>query len=143
MIGGQQTDYYYHFRQQKAANPRHHVTNFSLKTGSGTMRSHLSHQHTHDWILTCDANDIKITATGVQEILVEYRSSQGEEHTDSANKSRKPYSREAFVDALVEFIVADDQVSKIDCNVHDVDKSFHFNTRQLMLLSVENSETYC
>ena len=107
------------------------------------MCSHLSHQHTHDWILTCNANDIKITATGVQEILVEYWSSQGEEHTDSTNKSHKPYSREAFVDALVEFIVADDQVSKIDCNVHDVDKSFHFNTRQLMLLNVENSETYC
>ena len=143
MIGGQQTDYYYDFRQQKAADPRHHVMNFSLKTGSGTMHSHLSHQHTHNWILTCNTNDIKITATGVHEILVEYQSSQGEEHTDSANKSHKPYSREAFVDALVEFIVVDDQVSKIDCNVHDVDKYFHFNTRQLMLLNVENSETYC
>ena len=67
---------------------------------------------------------------------MEYRSSQGKEHTYSANKSRKLYSREAFVDALVEFIVADDQVS------HDVDKSFHFNTRQLML-NVKNSKTYC
>jgi len=107
------------------------------------LHSHLSNQHTQDWISTCDTNGIKITATGVREILAEYRTSQGQEHTNSADKPRKLYSREAFVDALVEFIVADEQVCGINCNVCDADKSLHSNARQLTLLNVKNSETYC
>ena len=76
-------------------------------TGSGILHSHHSHQCTHDWISTYDANDINIMATSIQEILVKYQSSQGQEHPNpTSNKACKPYSREAFVGVLVEFIVA-------------------------------------
>lgn len=50
-------------------------------------------------------------AAHVQEAVQEYRHRNGQPHARSDGpRTRIPFSKEAFVDAIVEFIVADDQV---------------------------------
>ena len=66
--------------------------------------------HAHKWIDSCDLSKIKITAKSAQEVVAEYRAYQGQGYTSSGKRARRPYSSEAFVDVIVEFIVVDDQV---------------------------------
>jgi hypothetical protein len=80
-----------------------------VKTGTSTLRKHLATEHTHDWITTCDEKKIEIKAAGhIYKLIVKYRE---ENHDTGAGKTRLPFSREGFIDAIVEFIVADDQVN--------------------------------
>jgi len=69
--------------------------------------------HLDKWVAECDKLSIKITAKDAQGVVDSYRQRKGQiSKQENANLgSRKKYSPEAFVDALVEFIVADDQVS--------------------------------
>ena len=69
--------------------------------------------HISDWVSSCDAADIRIKACSVQTEVDEYCQSRGGAAQKGGMKKQKPYLREAFVDAIVEFIVADDQVSII------------------------------
>ena len=85
---------------------------FSIKTGTGTLRRHLFENHADLWISGCDTLHIPITAKEAQSTLTDYRNRQGQPSADNSkqpNLGRK-FSQEAFVDAIVEFIVADDQV---------------------------------
>jgi hypothetical protein len=96
-------------RQKKAMDPRYKVATFSTKTGTSTLRKHLATEHTHDWITTCDEKNINIKAAAhIQELIAEYRN---EQHHAGEGRTRVPFSKEAFVDAIMEFIIADDQVN--------------------------------
>jgi hypothetical protein len=53
---------------------------------------------------------MKITTKGVQEAVEAYCQNQGEEASNGGEKRQKPYLKMAFIDAIVKFIVADDQV---------------------------------
>jgi len=69
--------------------------------------------HLDKWVAECDKLGIKITAKDAQSVVDSYRQRKGQipkqENADLG--PHKKYSPEAFVDALVEFIVVDDQVS--------------------------------
>ena len=71
------------------------------------MRKHLFSEHIDDWVTACDDLKIPITATtameAVQKICQEPPATQLE-------SERPEYSKEAFIDALVDFIVGDDLV---------------------------------
>jgi hypothetical protein len=70
------------------------------------MRNHLLAKHAQDWITSCDKLGIPIKANAAHLAAEEIRG-----NTSPA----LPYSRENFVDAIVEFIVGDDQVLSLYC----------------------------
>ena len=94
---------------------RKKVSTFSLKTATGVLRRHLYEHHTDSWIEGCDKLRIPITAKDAQRVVSEYRHRNGQAGANNAENSRtrRPFSNEAFIDAIIEFIVADDQVCSI------------------------------
>ncbi|PPQ77048.1 hypothetical protein CVT26_007808 [Gymnopilus dilepis] len=93
-------------------------------SGTSTLRRHLYTKHLEDWINGCKAAGIKITATeeDVQKALEEFNRQQGLENESQATGGPvpiyHPYSPEAFVDAIVEWIVSDDQSLNVTENPH-------------------------
>ena len=83
-------------------------------TGSGNLRKHLYKKHTEDWFSSCDEQGIAITANDkeLQSTLADYRQrhSQVSKLASDSSIARQKYTSKAFIDAIVEFIVADDQV---------------------------------
>lgn len=71
------------------------------------MRKHLFTDHIENWITLCEKLNIPITAAAAVEAIRQFRK---EPATTSLESERIQYSKEAFRDALVDFIVGDDQV---------------------------------
>ena len=96
------------YRQLKESNPDHKVSTFGLTTSVSVLRKHLYNKnHIEKWVTTCDELKIPITAKSAEEPVRLFR----KEPAPSSLESERPtYSKEAFVDAIVEFVVGDDQV---------------------------------
>ncbi|KAF9033370.1 hypothetical protein BJ165DRAFT_1357267 [Panaeolus papilionaceus] len=81
------------------------------------MRKHLASAHLEDWVDACDKFKIPIIVPGVQATINEYRQRKGRGTTANPRNpsmpDRQAFSPEAFVDAIVEFIVADDQSLRV------------------------------
>lgn len=89
------------------------VTRYGKKTSTSVRRSHLRDAHPDTWIAGCDKLGIDITAKSAQPAVRDYRRRHHQASpADSASPDdlRKHFTREAFVDAIVDFIVSDDQV---------------------------------
>jgi hypothetical protein len=88
---------------------------YGLKTGTDVLRRHLYEEHPDSWIEGCDKLHIPITAKAAQRAVTEYHNHQGQCTSRQSPNSTvsRPFSQEAFVDAVVEFIVVDDQVSNL------------------------------
>jgi hypothetical protein len=85
----------------------HCITHFGLKTGTGVLRRHLFEFHLATWVKTCDEKKIEITAQEAQKAVENYRNAPP---TSELELTRQEFSKGAFCDALVEFIIVDDQV---------------------------------
>ncbi|RXW21072.1 hypothetical protein EST38_g4780 [Candolleomyces aberdarensis] len=89
------------------------VKHYNKKSGTGTMRRHLYGHHCNDWIAECDRRGFKIIAKSAQKHVKAYRVMQAnlpQAATDDSGCGSIPdFTHEAFIDALVDFIVADDQ----------------------------------
>ena len=70
------------------------------------MRKHLFSDHIEKWITSCEKLNIPVTAAAAVEAIRKFRK---EPATTSLESERPQYSKEAFKDALVDFIVGDDQ----------------------------------
>ena len=71
------------------------------------MRKHLFTEHIDEWVPACQDLNIRISAAAAMPSVRKFLN----EPEDTPLESERPkYSKEAFVDALVEFIVGDDQV---------------------------------
>ncbi|KAJ7463220.1 hypothetical protein FB451DRAFT_1043180, partial [Mycena latifolia] len=101
-------------RQQHATDSHAKLTTFSGSTSSGVLRKHLYENHLDAWVEGCDKLKITIKAKEAIKHVEEYRNRK--QHTTGTAPNPKPetkrtaFSQEAFVDAIVEFIVGDDQV---------------------------------
>ncbi|OBZ73258.1 hypothetical protein A0H81_06727 [Grifola frondosa] len=96
--------------QQYASNPTYRKARpFGSNTSTGTLRHHLAERHLDEWLTACDSLDLTIRAKEVQPRIAEYRRRHGAQPSDTSEKQRMPFSQEMFVDAIVEFIIADDQ----------------------------------
>lgn len=84
---------------------------YTKKTSTGTLCSHLANDHRDEWISSCDRAGITIKSQSVQGIVEAYCNEHGEEFNRTQEGSWPSFSREAFVNAIVAFIIADDQVS--------------------------------
>jgi hypothetical protein len=103
-------------RQQHTINSSVNEISFAPTTGTSTLRKHLADYHISAWVKGCDKLEVPITAAAIKYQVTQHRLRQGsrqgqQTHFDSGTPQPQAYSEEAFVDALVEWIVADDQVS--------------------------------
>lgn len=74
------------------------------------MRKHLNSvytDHIKEWIATCERDHISITASAAIEAISKFRNEPPPTALDS---ERQPYSKEAFIRTLLDFVVGDDQV---------------------------------
>jgi len=84
-----------------------------MSTGTSVKRQHLVDCHADAWISGCDRLKIPITAKAVQDNVRNYRIKQGQadtKPTSTESTARTPFSQEAFVNMIMDFIVSDDQV---------------------------------
>ena len=95
------------YREIHNTDPSHHVTNFSSTTSTSNLWKHLFTDHIEKWITSCEKLHISITAAAAVEAIRLFRK---EPATTSLESERPKYSKEAFIDAVVDFIVGDDQV---------------------------------
>jgi hypothetical protein len=105
-------------RHIATTKPAHKITKFGASSATSTLRRHLAEEHLYLWVSGCDNLNIKIQAKTVQKAVDEYRKARGQPTAPHA-PDRQPYSNAGFVDAIVEFIVGDDQVwDDIYCDAH-------------------------
>lgn len=71
------------------------------------MRKHLYSVHLDEWVTTCDQLHIPINSNAAAEYVRNFRN---EPPSTSLESERPEYSKEAFIDAIVDFVVGDDQV---------------------------------
>ena len=96
--------YYRHIHESK---PTHTISTFSRTTGTSNLRKHLYNDHLEQWVTSCDDLKIEITAKAAIPLVKSFC----QEPADTPLESECPkYSKEAFVEAILEFIVGDDQV---------------------------------
>jgi hypothetical protein len=77
-----------------------------MTTSTSNLRKHLFSDHIEKWITSCEKLNISITAAAAVEAIRQFRK---EPATTSLESERPQYSKEAFKEALVDFIVGDDQ----------------------------------
>ena len=99
-------------RQKQAVNPAFEVQTYGSKTGTTVLRTHLCNEHLALWVDGCDQFKIPIVAKTFQDCVTEYRKANGgcPATREDPTLPTRAYSRETFIDAIVEWIVADDQV---------------------------------
>lgn len=93
------------------------ILQYQPSTGTDILQKHLYTYHVDAWVEGCDKFGIEITAQKAQHAVDQYRQDTGSQTTATGGQAKtktgpasKPYSPEAFIDALVEWIVADNQV---------------------------------
>ena len=95
----------------QAADPGHKVSSFTGSTDN--IRRHFMDFHMAQWVHCCDDMKNKITAKNAVPRVATFRQDEGKPAPDIKAEEgvpRREFSREGFVDAIVEWIVADDQV---------------------------------
>jgi len=98
-------------RKQVESGMQQNLSMFTWTTSSGILRCHLFENHIASWIAGCDKLNIPITAKSAQQSVMAHRECQGFIGTNVPELDTwRSFSHEAFVDVIVRFIVADDQV---------------------------------
>ena len=88
-----------------------HVKDYAAGNGSLTLRRHLACEHIDMWVSICDQKGIMIEAKMIARKLEAYHSACGESVKQDNSTTCQKYSKEAFVAAIVEWIVTYNQVS--------------------------------
>jgi len=71
-------------------------------------------EHIAEWVTSCDDLNIKITAQAALPAVCEFCN---EPEPTSLEGERQEYTKEGFVEAILEFIVGDDQVCLLSSNM--------------------------
>lgn len=105
-------------RKQKATYPNLIIRPYAPSTSTTGLRKHLADRHLNEWVDSCDEHKIKINGnTYATQKAAQYREKRDGMPQDTSSSTVNPtmerlqFSNEAFVDALTDFIVSDDQVS--------------------------------
>ena len=105
------TDFNIHFfknRKAHAVNPGHHISTFGSTTSTSNLRKHLYNDHIEEWTTTCKNLNISISAVAAVKAISKFRNEPAATLLES---ERPQYSKEAFIEAIVDFVVGDDQVN--------------------------------
>ena len=102
------------FRKAHAIDTNYEIVHYSKPTSTTVLHKHLCDCHVNTWISSCTELNINITAKAAQSTVNAYwRKYEGFSQPTEGNGAEhicQTYSQEAFLDALVDFIVSDDQV---------------------------------
>ena len=82
------------------------VHHYSNSTGTGTLRAHLLNNHPDEWVSKCQSLNIVLKGKEGEEALAKFTGLPLQHQA----KARVPFSQEAFLDGLVDFTVATNQV---------------------------------
>lgn len=92
--------------------PDYNVLVYSVNTTTGVLRRHLQSVHLGDWVEECDRKGIQISGAKAQGAAADYRQRTGKRGSSVTIPGQRPcFTKEGFLNALIEFIVSDDQVS--------------------------------
>lgn len=94
-------------RQLHQTNPKHDISVFKLTTGISNLCKHLFSVHIDQWVTCCDDFKISITA---KDALAAVHKFQDEPPDTSIESEHPEYSKEGFIEALLEFVIGDDLV---------------------------------
>ncbi len=89
-----------------AKDKEYHIVTFQSGTGITNLRNHLTKFHLQAWAKGCSEKGIKMSDASL-EIIKKFQGHDNEEVV------HLPFTKEAFSEALMEFIVGDDVVSKM------------------------------
>lgn len=94
-----------HFRQKQTSNPTGVFPTFQFQptTSNSSLRKHLKSQHEEEYTRICSSNGWKNQLPGIQE--------QSGIVPATKKVDREGYTEDLFLQKIVEWIVADDQVS--------------------------------
>ncbi|KAJ7836917.1 hypothetical protein B0H14DRAFT_3141636 [Mycena olivaceomarginata] len=99
--------------QQHATDAHIGMTKFAKLTSTGVLRKHLYEHHIDVWVEGCDQLKIPIKAKEAARFVDAYRVRKHQKtgNTSNSEPGRREdlFRRRRFVDAIVEFIVGDDQ----------------------------------
>jgi hypothetical protein len=98
---------YFFNRNINVTNPAHHLSVFEPTTSTSNLRKHLFTDHIEEWITSCESLNISITSAAAIQAISKFRN---EPPSTTLDLERPPYSKEAFINAILEFVVGDDQV---------------------------------
>jgi hypothetical protein len=91
-------------RQLQQTNPKHDISVFKLTTGILNLCKHLFSFHIDQWVTCCD--DLKISKDALAAVCKFW-----DEPPETLMESEHPeYTKEGFVEALLEFVIGDDLV---------------------------------
>jgi hypothetical protein len=79
---------------------------YSLTTGSGPLRSHLFKNHLEEWVSECQKQGIEMRGKEGEEALAKFTGLPVQRQA----KACTPFSQDFFLDSLVQFIIATNQV---------------------------------
>lgn len=82
------------------------VHRYSETTASGPLRAHLLSRHAEEWVKECQQKKIALRGKEGEEALAKVTGVP----VDRQAQARVPFTQENFLDGLVQFIVATDQV---------------------------------
>jgi hypothetical protein len=87
----------------KKQNTAYHVHDYSMSIATGTLHKHLLSYHSDEWVSECKRLNISIKPVAGFKMA-------GDKSSKAQTPSCPSYSPELFMDALVNFIAATDQV---------------------------------
>ncbi len=89
-------------------------SDFGLKMSTDVLRHHLLDHHLTSWLTKCDRLGIQVRSVQkcYQDAINKFYIKHGKQPASSSLNSpeHSPFSHDAFIDALIVWIVADDQV---------------------------------
>ena len=90
--------------------PKH--VDFGLMTSTDVLHRHLVEYHATAWLKQCEDKDLQVPTKQrtYKNALNKFRAEQGRAPLSDDFKERSPFSQEVFIDTLIAWIVADDQV---------------------------------
>ena len=103
-------------RGKHALNPQYMVTQYGKNTSTTIYQKHLCESHLGAWITTCDKLSIDITAKSAQNTIQNYPKQHNQvSSADEPEDLWKRFTPGAFVNAIVDLIVSNDQIKSFYC----------------------------
>ncbi|KIK56540.1 hypothetical protein GYMLUDRAFT_61965 [Collybiopsis luxurians FD-317 M1] len=108
--------------KDKAEGKRTPFNEYASTTGTDNLWDHLIKYHLKSWIEACVAQSISLKSAKAQTALNDYKAKYVNNGTSPANTGSLPdgnpfhFSCETMIDAIMEHIIADDEVRQIPLN---------------------------
>ena len=109
-----EADLIHNFSKLHTAGEMESTPTYAPSTSTTGLRNHLVAEHLEEWVDSCDKLNIKITAKEARTHVDKLWQHRGQHVPEASSPGiRKQYLNKVFIDAIIAWIVGDDQVSRI------------------------------